>query len=526
MAKAKPHGIILVIDDHYGEESSDFYSRSDFDRDFGDLPFGFAFSSAWDAEKGYYSVEAALRAVDTYAPDGVLLDVVFDRRALGGHLGLAVLRELTTRWPMLPVVIMTVLRRDEAWEKCARLGAVDYLPKPMDARRLWQTLDRYVGVTPEYWLLGQAAGFLEAVLSAAQASEGGRTDVMISGDTGTGKELLARYIGRHGARAHQPFVPIHIAPMQPEQQQAELFGARRGSYTGATQDRKGYFEVADKGVAFLDEIGEIDARTQVNLLRVAESGEIAPLGEAMPRQVDVQIVSATNANLALMVKDGEFRQDLWERLRGSAIHLPSLYQRVEDIPLLTRHLLRVEALARRIPLPVLSEAMEQRLMTQRWSGNVRALAKYVGRVFDVAGRSCTPTDNHFLSELILTNEDLPRSISENQCKDQMVSLDIKHSLDFKTRLQNLRLDELGLLYQAAIDTSHKVTGTLDRATAAALLKGKRKCSTNEFDRWLVSLWNSLDQNHRNLACQRYPELIALVERNIGKRETLRTEKAC
>lgn len=519
------HGSVLVIDDKYsGALDNGEYGQREFLENVAELPFVFSFSSAFDARIGRYSVGAAIDAVEKMQPDAVLLDIMFGSE--GDRLGVAILPALWARFPQIPVVVMTVLNKTETWDECARLGAVDYLPKPLNARRLGQTLDRYIGVGPEYWLLGQAPGFLEAVMSAAQASEGGRTAVMITGDTGTGKELLARYIGRHGRRSRHPFVPIHIAPIPPEQQQAQMFGAKRGSYTGATQDRKGYFEEADKGVAFLDEIGDIDLRTQVNLLRVAESGEIAPIGEAKPRRVDVQVVSASNANLARKVKDGEFRQDLWERLRGSAINLPSLAQRIEDIPLLVRHLLRVEAIARGKSVPVLPRHIEARLMALTWSGNIRALAKYAGRVFDEAGDAGAPTEQEFSSALVGMDSGLTYpsliSVSHFSSSDDTERQQgaVRNAQEAMNRLQQLRLEEIGLLHHAVIETRHKITGALDRASAAALLKGKLKCSTNEFDRWLLSLWKALDPEHRSFAARRYPELMAVVEKRNRKLECI------
>ncbi len=522
MAKAKPHGKILVIDDHYGIASEAFYSRTDFERDYGVLPFTFAFSSAWDEGSGRYTVEEALRAVETHKPDGVLLDIVFDQRGPAGKLGLEILRQLTARFPALPVVMMTVLARDEAWSECARLGAVDYLPKPLDARLLWQTLDRYVGMglRPEDWLLGQSPAFLDALISAAQASEGGRTAVLITGDTGTGKELLARYVWRHGARANGPFVPIHVAPVSFELQQAELFGAKKGAYTGANQDRKGYFEAADKGVAFLDEIGNIDLRAQANLLRVTELGEIMPLGAA-PYRVDVQIVSATNDNLGRKVKDGEFRQDLWQRLRGIAVHLPRLADRREDIPFLLRHLLRVEALSRRtsnpaLPIPTLPESVEASLAAYPWPGNVRELRNYAMRVIDRAGDS-PPDERMFLEvfrEWQRESEQVPYPDSfahEAKRSDGATTLQIRSTGSPQDRLQQLRLEELALLNEMLEKTRDPVTGALNRAKAAALLKGKAKCNTNELDRWARSLWVELTPESRELAARRFPEIAASIK---------------
>ena len=515
-SKSVLHGKVLVLDDKYAvvQEGKEF-GRAEFEENVTGLPFRFEFSDAFDDRKSAYTVAEALGAVKAHNPDVVLLDIMFGGK--DDRLGLDILRELTAQFPALPVVMMTSLGRDDIWMECVRLGAVDYLHKPLNPRLLWQTLDRYMGADPKYWLVGQSPAFLEAVYSAAGASEGGRTEVMIMGGTGTGKELLARYIGRHGARARQPFIPIHIAPMPADQQQAELFGAKKGSYTGANQDRKGYFEAADKGIAFLDEIGDIDLRTQVNLLRVVESGEIAPLGEVKARKVDVQIVSATNANLARKVKDGEFRHDLWERLRGMPVSLPPLAQRREDIPLLVRHLLRVEALSRKRPIPLLPTGVEEKLAALPWHGNVRQLAKYATRVFDLAGDDKPSEDEFFAAMPVdepMGNESQPILSPTLYRKAQDRPFDTAQDRPFgnaQDRLQGLRLEELALLYDILAQTRDPLTGAPSRAKAAALLKGKPKCNTNEFDRWVMNIWNELSSESRKLAAERFPEIVSSIK---------------
>lgn len=510
-AKSVVHGKVLVLDDKYAviQKGKDF-GRLQFEENIAGLPFRFEFSDAWDERKSAYSTAEAMRAVRAHNPDVVLLDIMFGGK--DDRLGLEILRELTAQFPAVPVVTMTSLGRDDIWTECLRLGAVDYLHKPLNPRLLWQTLDRYMGAESKYWLVGQSPAFLEAVYSAAGASEGGRTEVMIMGDTGTGKELLARYIGRHGARARQPFIPIHIAPMPADQQQAELFGAKKGAYTGADKDRQGYFEAADKGIAFLDEIGDIDLRTQVNLLRVVESGEIAPLGEVKARKVDVQIVSATNANLAKKVKDGEFRHDLWERLRGMPVNLPPLSQRREDIPLLVRHLLRVEALIRKRPIAALPDGLDEKLMALPWNGNVRELAKYTTRVFDMAGNA-EPDEAVFLAAL---PQELPSPVSAAPSINlaQARPFDNAQGRSFdnaQDRLQGLRLEELALLYQALEQTRDPLTGAPSRAKAAALLKVKPKCNTNEFDRWVMNIWKELSDESRKIAVERFPEITSSIK---------------
>lgn len=529
-SKSAVHGNVLVLDDKYAVVQEDIrFGRTEFEKSVAGLPFRFQFSSCWDARKKAYTVAEAVQSVRAHAPDAVMLDIIFGGKE--DRLGLAILRELTMQFPSLPVIAITSLGRSDIWPECVRLGAVDYLQKPINPRLMWQTLDRYVGAEPKYWLLGQSPRFQDAVYSAAVASEGGRTEVMITGETGTGKELLARYIGRHGARAGQPFVPIHIAPMPADQQQAELFGAKKGAYTGAFQDRKGYFDAADKGIAFLDEIGDIDLRTQVNLLRIVESGEIASLGEVKARKVDVQIVSATNANLAKKIKEGEFRHDLWERLHGMPVNLPSLDQRLDDIPLLARHMLRVEALGRGRPVAVLPDEIEEKLVAMPWHGNVRELQKYAGRVFDLAGSDRSPCEEDFLAALPVVETMYSRAYFSPVAEEKRGSAPTSKSDDgiglggtpasantseqpfefVQGGLQRLRLEEMALLHEALQQTRDPVTAKLSRAKAAALLLGKQKCSTNEFDRRVMSLWDELSDDSRKLAAQRYPDIVAAIK---------------
>lgn len=506
MAGVKAHGKILVIDDHYGVTSDDFYSRTDFERDFGGLPFTFVFSSAWDWNSGRYTVQEALRAIEAHKPDGVLLDIVFDQRRSAGRLGLLILQELTAKYPALPVVMMTVLARDEVWAECARLGAVDYLPKPLDTRLLYQTLDRYVGATPDDWLIGQNRQFLDAINLAAIAAEGGQTALMMTGETGTGKELVSRFVHRHGKRADQPFQVIFLPGVPSEMQAAHLFGYRKGAFTGADRDEPGRFVVADGGIVFLDEIGDIDQDTQTRLLRVADTGEVTRLGDGKVSRVDVQLVTATNADLAHKIKNKEFRYDLWARLNGMPVNLPPLAQRRDDIPLLVRHLLRCEALCRRRPIPKLPDRIESTLQDISWEGNIRGLKSYAQRVFDLAGEK-EPGTADFLAAL----PSPPASPTDTISMPTAVSSPFSNnSLDAAAQLQRLRLDELALLHHALERTRDPLTGAINRAKAAALLKGKPKCSTNEFDRWVRLLWDELTPESRQLAADRFPELAELI----------------
>ena len=516
------HGMVLILDDHYAVESDHFYSQSDFARDFASLPFKFVFSPAWDDDVGRYTVETAVRAVQEHKPDGILLDIMFGRDH-ADRLGISMLRELTACFPAIPVVMMTSVARDEIWADCARLGAVDYLPKPLDVRLLWQTLDRYVGAEPEHWLIGQNHLFLEALNLAAMAAEGGETSVMITGESGTGKELIARFLHRHGRRSDKSFETIYLPNIPGDMQAANLFGYRKGAFTGADRDEPGRFLAADGGVVFLDEIGDIDSDTQLRLLRVADMGEVSRLGDGKTRRVDVQTVTATNADLAQKIKGKEFRYDLWARLNGMPVNLPPLAQRRDDIPLLVRHLLRCQALRRGRPAPVLTVQVEAALGDASWEGSVRGLLSYAQRVFDLAGEA-EPDEAVFLEALPRApgavshlseplhpleegegDIEFPSRPRASKSGDAAVAMGT--SLHPTDRLQRLRLDELALLDDALQKTRDPVTGAIKRAKAAALLKGKPKCSTNEFDRWVQSLWNELTSESRELVEQRFPDLL-------------------
>lgn len=507
---------ILVLDDHYAVESDEFYSRNDFERDFGSLPFRFVYSPAWDHGVEQYTVAAALRDVASTKPQGILLDVMFGRNRTD-RLGIDILREVTRKHPEIPVVMMTSVAREELWMECTRLGAVDYLVKPMSDRLLAQTLHRYVGVEMKHWLIGQNKHFLDVINLAAMAAEGKRTPVMISGETGTGKELIASFVHRHGRGANTPFKVIYLPTITPDLQADALFGHSKDAFTGAERDCPGSFQEADGGVVFLDEIGDINTNAQVALLRVADSGEVTRLGDGKTCKVNVQIVSATNADLPKKIKANEFRYDLWARLSGMHVALPSLEQRREDIPLLVRHLLRCEALWRKCPVPVVPECMETRLKDYPWDGNVRGLLAYTQRVFDLSGGEM-PDEGIFLAALSLHAELMIPPPLIPQAEKSVGGGDVKTSGSTAptAQIQHLRLQELGLLHQVLLENRHRVTGAFDRANAAALLKGKPKCSTNEFDRWVKRLWGELDEDSRAVAARRFPEIMPVLGEILDK----------
>ncbi len=195
--------------------------------------------------------------------------------------------------------------------------------------------------------------------------------VLIEGETGTGKELVAQGIHAAGERSQGPFVAVNCAALPQELLESELFGHKRGAFTGAGQDRRGLFEAADGSTIFLDEVGSMPLAMQAKLLRVLQEGEITPLGHTRPRKVDVRVISATNNDLEQAVRDRTFREDLYYRLAAFPLRLPPLRDRREDIPLIADHLLAVAQERHRKELRGFSDAAIERMTTYDWPGNVR-----------------------------------------------------------------------------------------------------------------------------------------------------------
>jgi DNA-binding NtrC family response regulator len=201
--------------------------------------------------------------------------------------------------------------------------------------------------------------------------------VLITGESGTGKEVFAQAIHGAGARAGKPFVAVNCGAIPETLLESELFGHERGAFTGAHESRKGFFEQADKGTIFLDEIGEMPPATQVKLLRVLESGEFSPVGSASSRHVDVRVIAATNRDLEYEVRRGNFRHDLYYRLRAVRMHLPPLRERSEDIPILFQQFARQVSSRHHIAFKGIDEVAMELMAVQRWTGNIRELKNVI-----------------------------------------------------------------------------------------------------------------------------------------------------
>src|SRR6266702_1847675 len=267
-------------------------------------------------------------------------DIYIDDRT-----GLDVLEAARRKDPGCSVILMTARGTMETLMAATRGGAFDYIAKPFDLDRIIETVKRAEAAhgeledeaeaedLPESEMIGSSRRMVDIYKTVSQVAPTDAT-VLIEGETGTGKELIARMVHRFSARASQAFVPVDCASIAPSLLESELFGHTKGAFTGADKDRVGVFEAANKGTTFLDEIGEIEFNFQLKLLRFLQEREVRPVGASRSKAVDVRIVAATNKDLQKLVDEGKFRQDLWFRLNVIRMVLPPLRERRGDVPLL------------------------------------------------------------------------------------------------------------------------------------------------------------------------------------------------
>lgn len=317
----------------------------------------------------------------------VISDIYLDERT-----GLDILDTARRANPECAVILMTGRGTMETVMKATESGAFDYVAKPFELNRMLETIHRAeesidggdgeksaeVEDLPPSGMIGSSRVMVEIYKTLSRVAPTEAT-VLIEGETGTGKELVARLIHDNSKRSQETFAPVDCGSIAPSLLESELFGALKGSYTGADRDRSGVFEAADRGTVFLDEIGDVDHGFQLKLLRFLQERQIRPLGSPRARTVDVRVLAATNRDLQKMVDEGKFREDLWFRLNVVRIKVPPLRERQGDIPLLANFFLHRynETYGRSAKLtPSGLRAMEQ----YRWPGNVRQLEHMMERL--------------------------------------------------------------------------------------------------------------------------------------------------
>jgi two-component system nitrogen regulation response regulator GlnG len=328
--------------------------------------------------KTFAQASDALAELDNGAPQVLVSDI-----RMPGTSGLELLSAVKQRHPTLPVIIMTAYSDLESAVAAFQGGAFEYLPKPFDVdqavdlirRALDESLREDQGedtaqVSPE--ILGQAQSMQEVFRAIGRLAQSSAT-VLITGESGSGKELVAHALHRHSPRAAKPLVAINTAAMPKDLLESELFGHERGAFTGAQAMRRGRFEQAEGGTLFLDEIGDMPAELQTRLLRVLSDGTFYRVGGHQPIRANVRVIAATHQDLEACVKQGLFREDLYHRLNVIRLRLPSLRERREDIPLLARYFLAKSARDLGVEAKRLSDAAMAYLAGRRFPGNVRQL---------------------------------------------------------------------------------------------------------------------------------------------------------
>ncbi|MFT6896726.1 MAG: two-component system nitrogen regulation response regulator GlnG [Paraglaciecola sp.] len=299
--------------------------------------------------------------------------------------GMTLLEEVHKRFPNIPVIIMTAHSDLDSAVNAYQNGAFEYLPKPFDideavglVRRALKHVREQTKSNPLPLLavateiIGEAPAMQEVFRAVGRLSRSS-ISVLINGQSGTGKELVAQALHRHSPRAKQTFIALNMAAIPVDLIESELFGHEKGAFTGAQNARQGRFEQADGGTLFLDEIGDMPLAVQTRLLRVLADGQFYRVGGHNPVSVDVRIIAATHQNLEQRVADGKFREDLFHRLNVIRIHIPRLTQRSEDIPLLAAHFLQKAALELAVEVKSLSKETKKILSQLPWPGNVRQL---------------------------------------------------------------------------------------------------------------------------------------------------------
>jgi two-component system nitrogen regulation response regulator GlnG len=330
------------------------------------------------ATRSFSNVRDTIEALKTSTPQVLVSDI-----RMPGETGLELLQHVKSNHPGLPVIVMTAFSDLDSAVAAFQGGAFEYLAKPFDLdkavelirRALEESLRESDGVqaaaeTPE--ILGQAAAMQDVFRAIGRLSQSNVT-VLITGESGTGKELVARALHKHSPRAAQPFIALNTAAIPKDLLESELFGHERGAFTGAQSTRRGRFEQAEGGTLFLDEIGDMPFDLQTRLLRVLSDGHFYRVGGHQSMKANVRVIAATHQNLEQRVREGLFREDLYHRLNVIRLRLPSLRERHEDIPILTRHFLTQSARQLGVEAKRMSDQALQFISTLDLPGNVRQL---------------------------------------------------------------------------------------------------------------------------------------------------------
>lgn len=377
---------------------------------------GFDVDAADSAEKGL-----TLLGVNIY--DVIISDII-----LPGIDGIELLTKVRQELPDQIFIVMTAYASLETAVRALRAGAYDYIMKPVMHEEIKQVvknalaqrrlkaenllLKREIGKTYDFSSIIGESPALKAIIEEAKKIVDTKSNVLLLGETGTGKELFARVIHHNSLRAEMPFVPINCSVIPENLLESELFGHMKGAFTGALMSKKGLFEEADGGTIFLDEIGDIDPYFQIKMLRVLEDQLIRPVGSTKSLKVDIRVITATNKDLDTAVEEGGFREDLYYRINTITLRIPPLRERKEDIPLLVKYFLEKYSREFQRHVSALTDEALGRMVNYKWPGNIRELQNVIERALLIADNNKI-TSEHF-PESMRTGEYFQKSSLKGQ----------------------------------------------------------------------------------------------------------------
>ncbi|MCK4888631.1 MAG: sigma-54-dependent Fis family transcriptional regulator, partial [Candidatus Aminicenantes bacterium] len=365
--------------------------------------------------------EAVISGLKTDKYDVIFLDMNFTKNVTSGEEGFYFLKKIKTIDPSIEVILITAYGDVELAVKAIKEGAADFIIKPWQNEKLLATLSTAVNLNkaknkiktlqsqkeqlieninkPFYNLLGNSESIKEVINMIKKIS---KTDVnvLITGENGTGKELVFRAIHRESNRSNEPFIPVDMGAVSDTLFESELFGHVKGAFTDAIKDRVGHFEVASGGTLFLDEIGNLPLPIQAKILRVLETREVKRLGSHKSTPIDIRLISATNIDIRKMVKENKFREDLLYRINTIEIQVPPLRDRGQDIVLLAEIFLKQFCLKYKKSEKILSPETREKLLNYRWPGNVRELKHSTERAVIMSENDILCPDDFFISSNI------------------------------------------------------------------------------------------------------------------------------
>ena len=388
------------------------------------------------------SPKEAIAIVRSVAPELILMDMNFSLTTTGDE-GITLLKQVKIFQPETPVILMTAWGSIQLAVKGMQAGAFDFITKPWNNAALMHQIETALalnnkkkeeelkkeeeGKFDRSHIVGKSKALMDVLATIERISKT-NASVLITGKSGTGKELIAEAVHRNSPRAKKPFVKVNLGGISQSLFESEMFGHKKGAFTDASSDRVGRFELADKGTIFLDEIGDLDLSCQVKLLRVLQEQTFEVLGDSRPRKVDIRVVSATNADLRQMVQEHTFREDLFYRINLITVHLPALRERRDDIPLLVRHFADQQCQQNRLPkVDFTPEAMKY-LQSLPYPGNIRELKNLVERTLLVSGKETLDVDD-FKAQNPHSAEAIPSQSLDNLTLDELERQRILQALE-------------------------------------------------------------------------------------------------